>query len=532
MDLVREAACCLLLGWSAVGVLAQEVQWRPAARSATPAAAAASLGRPVSARPGTTDDTLPVVDPHVRPASYAAPSQSLPPRLIRLQNESPRAVLPLPTWGATLPASPTAKSLAAPRLPAAQVPVFPPPTVVSPAPPTAMAQAVPSLPSGQVPVFPPPTVVWPVPNHPAPQQCGHVCLAPEPMPGRVYGSAEYLLWWIKDSNTPALITTSPVPSQGILGQPGTVVLFGGDVNNEERSGARFTAGYWLDPCHTWAVEGSYFFLGERAARFGANSDQFSLLARPFFNVNEGIEFSQVVTDPGRAAGGIGVLMPSELWSAELNLRRNLCCGCGYRVDLIGGFRYLDLHEGVNVQEIGTLLQGAGPLAGNQFRVFDDFDTRNQFYGGQLGAETELRRGRWFVNMRGKVALGVNHETINITGGQVLTAPDGTVSRFRGGLLALPSNMGTFHRNHFAVVPEGGINLGFHVTESLRAYVGYTFLYWNNVFRPGEQIDRVLDVNQIPNFTPGPPTNRVRPTVPFSQTDFWAQGLNFGLEYRY
>src|SRR5262249_12725300 len=161
---------------------------------------------------------------------------------------------------------------------------------------------------------------------------------------------------------------------GILGMPGTTVLFGGSgVDMEERSGGRFTLGYWLDPCQTWALEGSFFFLGERAGRFGATSDQFPLLARPFFNVNTGTEFSQVVTDPTRAVGGLSILLPSELWGAEANLRRNICRGCNGRFDLLAGFRYLDLHEGVNIQEMGMVLPGGGPFAGSMFRVFDNFD---------------------------------------------------------------------------------------------------------------------------------------------------------------
>ena len=39
---------------------------------------------------------------------------------------------------------------------------------------------------------------------------------------------------------------------------------------------------------------------------------------------------------------------------------------------------------------------------------------------------------------------------------------------------------------------------------------------------------VLDVSQIPNFgLPAPPV-AARPTVPFRDTDFWAQGVNFGV----
>ena len=54
-------------------------------------------------------------------------------------------------------------------------------------------------------------------------------------------------------------------------------------------------------------------------------------------------------------------------------------------------------------------------------------------------------------------------------------------------------------------------------------------------RPGEQIDRVLDETQIPNFDPPgtiAPAGQNRPAVLFRQSDFWAQGMNLGLEFRY
>jgi hypothetical protein len=506
------ASGLLLLGCLTAAASAQDVQWRPASKRVNPAATAPAspptveLGRPVAQKPAR-------VDPQLTQTSFQAPAGPARPRVVRLQDEE--QPLPEPQW-------PTEEELKQPPAKdAPEGPILPPPTEVVP------------------PTAPPPTGGTPVPAVPPapPLPCGpECCLAGAPTvcrPCPLYGGGEYLLWWIKDPRLPPLVTTGPVASQGILGMPGTVVLFGGShVDMEERSGGRFTLGSWLDPCQTWGLEGTFFFLGERASRFGATSDQFLLLARPFFNVNTGTQFAEIVTAPGRAAGGIGILLPSELWGAEANLRRNVCRGCNGRFDLLAGFRYLDLHEGVNILEMGTVLPGGGQFAGSTFRVADNFDTRNQFYGGQLGAETELRRGRWFVNCRGKVALGANHETVNIVGTQTLTAPAGGVDRFRGGLLALPSNSGHFTRDHFAVVPEAGVNVGCQITGGLRAYVGYTFLYWNNVLRPGDQIDRVLDVNQIPNFMPGPPAGQVRPVVPFRQTDFWAQGINFGLEWRY
>ena len=60
------------------------------------------------------------------------------------------------------------------------------------------------------------------------------------------------------------------------------------------SGGRFFVGYWFDCCESKALEFGYFFIGPRSFGFNANSGQFPVLARPFFNVNSGIEFSVTV----------------------------------------------------------------------------------------------------------------------------------------------------------------------------------------------------------------------------------------------
>src|SRR5262249_39282749 len=127
----------------------------------------------------------------------------------------------------------------------------------------------------------------------------------------------------------------------------------------------------------------------------------------------------------------------------------------------------------------------------------------------------------------------NHETLSIGGNQVITTPAGVTSVFTGGLLALPSNIGHFQRDRFAVVPELNLKLGYQFSPSLRFTVGYDLIYWSRVIRPGGQVDPVLDVNQIPNFgAVAPPVAVSRPAVLFKDTDFWAQGISFGVELRY
>ena len=79
-----------------------------------------------------------------------------------------------------------------------------------------------------------------------------------------------------------------------------------------------------------------------------------------------------------------------------------------------------------------------------------------------------------------------------------------------------------------------MNVGYDVTPHLRAFVGYNFLYVSSVVRPGDQVDRIIDPSRLP--VPAalagnlPPANTGRPLVPFKATDFWAQGINFGLKY--
>jgi hypothetical protein len=83
------------------------------------------------------------------------------------------------------------------------------------------------------------------------------------------------------------------------------------------------------------------------------------------------------------------------------------------------------------------------------------------------------------------------------------------------------------------VPEVGVNLAYQLTGNVRVNLGYTFLYWSNVVRPGDQVDTVIDISQIPNFRPNVPfTGIPAPTVVPNDTDIWAQGLNAGLEFRW
>src|SRR5581483_12339069 len=174
----------------------------------------------------------------------------------------------------------------------------------------------------------------------------------------------YLLWNVKQGNLPPLVTSSSPASRGILGNPDTVILYGGPANDTvDRSGGRVTLGFWLERSHTIGLEGSFLFIGERNQNFFASSSGFPLLARPFFDVNTGMQNSELIADPNNLAGHVKINTNSRLWGAEINARTNICCNCDWKVDLLGGVRYAELDDTLGVTEVLRVLPGAQGLAG-------------------------------------------------------------------------------------------------------------------------------------------------------------------------
>ncbi len=166
---------------------------------------------------------------------------------------------------------------------------------------------------------------------------------------------------------------------------------------------------------------------------------------------------------------------------------------------------------------------------------DVFSTRNQFYGGQVGLRGEYALGKLLLATTAKVALGSNHESVQVEGASTLLMPGVAPTTVPVGQFAGPSNIGRRTRDEFAVVPEVEVKAGYQVTSWLRATVGYDFLYLSRVVRPGNQVDLFVNdsrnpVNGVFGAPPLDTSNFPRPF--FNHSEFWAQGLTFGLELRF
>jgi hypothetical protein len=369
---------------------------------------------------------------------------------------------------------------------------------------------------------------------------GHRLFAPPtggPAADRVFASAEYLLWWVNNQRIPALATTTTngttIGRFGFLNQPGTQALLGpGDFGDTLRSGFRVRAGAWLNECGTWGVDGGYFFTGRQSDRAVFDSGTVPSITRPIFAPNLGAEFGEVVARPGFSRGVLTVEADSALWGADANVRHAICRRCDFRLECFAGYRFLSLKESLVVTERITALENAPDPPGTQVLVQDSFRTKNRFHGGQIGGVVERKWGRTSLELRGSVALGVTNQEVRIDGFQQRTRPGQAREDFVGGLLAAGPNLGTFTRDKFSVVPELTVNLGYWVTPTVRTFVGYNVLYWSNVVRPGDQIDRVVDLTFVPNAPPGVVFSQNRPLPTFRQADLWANGVQFGVEMRW
>ncbi len=364
--------------------------------------------------------------------------------------------------------------------------------------------------------------------------------------GVVSAEAEYVLWFLANAHD-----SFPVAATGPLGAPGTRILGAiGDAEHEKDepgSGGRFRIGYWQTQENPWVpggirdvgVEAVVFFVGQRSVDFADKSS--STIFRPFFDVNHQAPSGFVVSFPGLASGAVRAHSQADLWGAEANVWKNVGFtwpGTNGSVDMMAGFRYLDLNERIDIGSVTAFNPSLAafpaflPFAGNTLQVTDSFSVHNRFYGGQVGIT-----GKWWpaghVLVEGtfKVAVGTTSENLLVAGGQLRTLPDATSVSSPAGLLALPSNIGSHHINKFAQVPELSLKLSAPVASHVTVSAGFSAMYWSRVMRPAQQIDRDLDVRQIPNF-PGaasaPPTGFGQPDVSFRQSDLWALGISVGV----
>jgi hypothetical protein len=343
---------------------------------------------------------------------------------------------------------------------------------------------------------------------------------------RFWVRAEYLAYWVKNAPLPvSLVTGDPSnPTQELLSSDRSLGMF---------SGFRVGLGGWLDSYNIVGWDGNFFALLQRKSNFTASSDATGnpTLAFPFTNQTPGAvgDTLMPIASPGAFAGNVLVASSLQLWGAETNGILTVVNGGGFEVVALAGLRYLNLRETLN---IGTVSSDTLTSPNTVLSQNDLFSTRNEFYGGQVGARISWQGERFGLDLTGKLAIGETHQTIDIQGASTQTGPGGVNGTFPGGFFTQTSNMGRYSANQFAFVPSAEMKFSVLITSYLRAFVGYDFLYWSQVVRPGSQVDRNINLTQSAVFGSGALLGPAYPAPLFNRSDFWAQGLNVGLELRF
>jgi hypothetical protein len=454
---------------------------------------------------------------------------------------APAALFPPPAIAVDLPAAP----LAVPNLPAQLPPTEGKPLEPITAPPTA-APTPPATTAAPSSCCTEPTTKW-QDTHCGPRE-------------QIWIDAGYRLWWVKDARIPStLVTTGPNAAAGGTGA-GTTTLFGGqDVNYGSFNGVNVDGGLWLDCRHTFGIEVGGFYFGRQdvTQTFASDAAGNPVIARPFTSALTMAPTADIVSSPGLLAGSVTVQTTSRLAGAGINAVKNLSHCEDYTVDTLFGFRYIDLEERLDVTQTstplngGTLAFGGGTLPpGVGLSLADSFATRNQFYGGVIGSRGELRFGPAFIDVSSTIAIGPNHEVLQVYGRTTGLTPGNPT--LPGGLLAVgggnetvigangqptafvhQGNIGRYTTNRFIVAPEGSVQAGAYISSHVKLAIGYNFLYMTDVIRPGQQVNTQVNTRFVPSSPAFGSTSGVQvPTVTGRREDFHAQGLTFSAEVKY
>jgi hypothetical protein len=230
-------------------------------------------------------------------------------------------------------------------------------------------------------------------------------------------------------------------------------------------------------------------------------------------------------------GSVAICNPSEMLGADLHSVFVLVEDEAVRTQFLAGFRYLHFDEALNINDhVTELADSTAGIPLTDFQVADHFRTHNDFFGGQVGLRIRLLSGPWSLDLQGKTAVGATHQAINIDGATLSSVAGGTTGLGVGGLLTSPTNIGLYTRDVFTVVPEATVNLGYRFSQHFRGFVGYNFLYWSSVVRPGPQVDTTVNPTYLPGG--GVATGPARPIFLGAGSDLWVQGMNLGLEFTY
>jgi hypothetical protein len=336
-------------------------------------------------------------------------------------------------------------------------------------------------------------------------------------------TAEYLLWRVNDS--------APQEMIGLFVGSGISPNTGMD-SGSARSGFRLSALGYL-PDHCTGIEASGFFIdlkrsfGTGAAIDVGNAGLSSISPRVVKNLPVDLPGD---LDPGDILTSLFTgTTYFRAWGAELNVHRITGDFGGFKTYILAGFRNFNLDETMTLSGDITFNEPnpdetTGPSVEDgrtvHMTTIDTIEAHNQYYGAQVGAGFDWHWYRVTVDALAKFGVGGTAEQVT-AGGTTFLSPAfieptaGAPLVFRpaatlpGGLVSSTPQTRT-DRVRLSVLPELRAHLGYQVTDNIRGFVGYNFIWVTNIATVGDQSS----------------------TTTTGTRDLWLQGLDFGVQVRW
>ena len=355
--------------------------------------------------------------------------------------------------------------------------------------------------------------------------------------GNWFGSIDLLLMFRRGDRPPPLVTTGPSTdpdTAGQIGDIGTTILVGGDsILRDVTAGGRLELGLWLDQGQHKSVVFRGWFAGEEVFNFNGSQNEFDVLGRPIVDVSDGqvgVPDVQLVVFPNETEGTVSVRGESEVFGADISIRRLTHGQFGGTIDVLYGYQFMRVDESLQINTTAMSLSDdntviTAPLGAVQ-SLQDRFATKNEFHGGQIGFSTLYRENCWSFRSLFKTGFGSLKRTAILTG-ETTTSIDGVSSTDSQGLLVRNTNSGRFSDSTFAWAPELDFTLGWQKYPNFDVTVGYHIIGLTDALQPSGTIDPTLAVNAS-----DPLVGAASPQLNLDFRTFYVQGVHFGLQYVY
>ncbi|WP_461508756.1 BBP7 family outer membrane beta-barrel protein [Rhodopirellula baltica] len=349
-------------------------------------------------------------------------------------------------------------------------------------------------------------------------------------------TAEALLWFTQARSSTPLITSAETGDRPELDSPDGPVttIFGGD----EAIGGDLSAGFRIDIgknlSDDFGVGGRFWWLSESsesASSGGIVDGTANSIGRPFFDTNIPSDNSILIAGSGVTGsedfeGSFSAESSLDIYAAEAYARMKMLSGSGFRTDLIGGFSHFGIDDTLTINSTSIQTSAGPPGAANDRTVlFDNIQTENRFYGGQIGFESQINRGKWSFKTLTKVHLGNMEQIYRGTGLRTFTDGGGSTDSTNGGVLALGDTFNTtaLDEDKFTFAPEANVKLAYQFRPNVSMSVGYSFIYWDDVLLSGDNINNVYNGDAI-TFPQGP---LAQPASERKDSSLYTHGIDLG-----